>query len=119
MIDLKKLLTKILLQSTPRLLSGTKVEASATKLEYTAVNVNLSGCNTILVRTAANNVTQLLTFTRPYGTANQGVMDYYNGMYFRALVKVDWDNNQVSVAYADCPSGENNLIWIWQIYAIG
>ena len=48
-----------------------------------------------------------------------GVMDYYNSMYFRALVKVDWDNNQVSVAYADCPSGMNNLIWIWHIYAIG
>lgn len=119
MIDLKKLLTKIILQITPRLISSTKVEAPATKLEYASVNVNLSGCNTILVRTAANSITQLLTFTRPYGTANQGVMDCYNSMYFRALVKVDWDNNQISVAYADCPSGRNDLIWIWQIYAIG
>lgn len=119
MIDVKKLLTKILLRLTPRLISSTKVEAPATKLEYANISVDLTGCNTILVRTAANNITQFLTFTRPYGTANQGVMDYYNSMYFRALVKVDWNNNQVSVAYADCPSGRNNLIWIHQIYAIG
>ena len=118
MIGFKQLLAKLLKRITPRLISNTKLTAPATKLEYAAISVDLSEYSTILVRAAANNVTQLLTFTRPYA-ANQGIIDYYNAMYFRGLVVVDWELNSVSVAYADCPSGKNNLIWIWQIYAIG
>lgn len=119
MINLKSLLTKILTRIKPRVLSNTKITAPATALDYASKSVDLAGCDTILVRCGCNNITQLLTFTRPYGDATQMLSEYYGTTYFRGLYKVDWDTNQIQVAYGNTLSGRNDLIWIHQVYAIG
>ena len=119
MISIKVLLTKILQRITPKLISATRVTAPSTQLEPATVSVNLDGYDTILVRAGVNNITQFLTFTRLSGSTIQSLSEYYGGEYFRGFVFVDWENNEVSVEYANCPSGKNSYIWIQQIYAIG
>ena len=119
MIDGKKLLIKILNRFKPRLLSNIKLTAPPGEYDYASVTVNLSDCDTVLVRCGCNNVTQLLTFTRAYGNATQMLSDYYGNTYFRGLYKVDWNTNQIQVAYGNTLSGRNDLIWIHQVYAIG
>lgn len=119
MIDTKKLLTKILTRIKPRVLSNTKITAPATALDYASKTVDLTGCDTILVRCGCNNVVQLLTFTRPYGDATQMLSEYYGTTYFRGLYKVDWDTGEILVAYGDTLNNRNDLIWIHQVYAIG
>lgn len=119
MLDTKKLLTKILTRLKPRVISGTKVTAPTTLLQYASKSVDLTGCDTIAVRCACNNVTQLLVFTRPYGSATQMLSEYYGTTYFRGLYKVDWDAGTISVTCGNTLNDRTDLIWIWQVYAIG
>ena len=105
MLDIKKLLTKLLVKAdVPKQLNATIVKPSSTGWERTYKTVsamadyNMIGVRVQISSTADNYVDQLLIFYRQIGNWTQSVTWNNGSTYVRGLVTVNWDTNQVGVA---------------------
>ena len=105
MLDIKKLLTKLLVKAdVPKQLNATIVKPSSTGWERTYKTVsamadyNMIGVRFQICSTADNYIDQLLIFYRQIGNWTQSVTWNNGSTYVRGLVTVDWDTNEVGVA---------------------
>ena len=109
MLNLKKLLTKMLIRAdVPKFLNATVVKPSATGWTPTYKTVaTIADYNAIAVRvqlrvesssSTDNRVDQFLYFPRLLGNYTQSLAWCSGSSYIRALVSVKWDTNQVGVA---------------------
>ena len=105
MLDIKKLLTKLLVKAdVPKQLNATIVKPSSTGWERTYKTVpaiadyNMIGVRFQICSTADNYIDQLLIFYRQIGNWTQSVTWNNGSTYVRGLVTVNWDTNEVGVA---------------------
>lgn len=109
MLNLKKLLTKMLIRAdVPKFLNATVVKPSATGWTPTYKTVAaIEDYNAIAVRvmlrvqsssSVDNRGDQFLYFPRVLGNYSQSISWNDGSTYIRALVSIKWDTNQVGVA---------------------
>lgn len=105
MLDIKRLLTKLLVKAdVPHQLNATVVKPSSIGWERTyktvpaMANYNMIGVRFQISSTADNYVDQLLIFYRQIGNWTQSVTWNNGSTYVRGLVTLKWDTNQVGVA---------------------
>ena len=105
MLDIKKLLTKLLVKAdVPKQLNATIVKPSSTGWERTYKTVsamadyNMIGVRFQISSAADNYIDQLLIFYRQIGNWTQSVTWNNGSTYVRGLVTVNWDTNEVGVA---------------------
>lgn len=104
-IDIKKLLTKLLVKAdVPKQLDATIVKPSSAgwyrtyKTVSAIADYNMIGVRFQICSTADNYVDQLLIFYRQIGNWTQSVTWNNGSTYVRGLVTLNWDTNQVGVA---------------------
>lgn len=104
-IDIKKLLTKLLVKAdVPKQLDATIVKPSSAGWDRTYKTVsaiadyNMIGVRFQICSTADTYVDQLLIFYRQIGNWTQSVTWNNGSTYVRGLVTLNWDTNQVGVA---------------------
>ena len=104
-IDIKKLLTKLLVKAdVPKQLDSTVVKPPSAGWERTYKTVsaiadyNMIGVRFQICSTAENYIDQLLIFYRQIGNWTQSITWNNGSTYVRGLVTVNWDTNQVGVA---------------------
>lgn len=105
MLDIKRLLTKLLVKAdVPKQLNATIVKPSSSGWERTYKTVsaiadyNMIGVRFQISSAADNYVDQLLIFYRQIGNWTQSITWNNGSTYVRGLVTVNWDTNQVGVA---------------------
>ena len=122
MIDLKKLLTKIIkkLQFTPVLLDNTKYECTqtGTTYEYTSIS-GMDDYNIIAVYFVVHEVSQLYLFVREVNV-DVSLTDAPAAGRFRGSLKVDWENEQIGIRAVNAGSAGNryDLIFFRGVYGI-
>ena len=122
MIDLKKLLTKIItkLQFTPVLLDNTKYECTqtGTTYEYTSIS-GMDDYNVIAVNFYVYEVSQFVFFVRPLaGDCN--MTDSPTAGRFRGTIRVDWTNGAVGIrcVSAGTAGTRYDLVYFKGVYGI-
>ena len=105
MLDIKKLLTKLLVKAdVPKQLNATIVKPPSAGWERTYKTVsamadyNMIGVRFQISSAADNYIDQLLIFYRQIGNWTQSMAWNNGSTYVRGLVTVNWDTNQVGVA---------------------
>lgn len=122
MIDLKKLLTKIIkkLQFTPVLLDGSKYECTqtGTTYEYTSIS-GMDDYNVIAVYFRVHEVCQLYLFVRGVNV-EVSITDAPAAGRFRGSLKVDWENEQIGIRAVNAGSAGTRyeLIFFKGVYGI-
>ena len=99
MIDLKKLLTKIIkkLQFTPVLLDNAKYECTqtGTTYEYTSIS-GMDDYNIIAVNFVAYEAQQTVYFVRPLA-GDTSLTDSPSIGRFRGMIRIDWENSAIGI----------------------
>ena len=122
MLDIKKLLTKILkkLKFTPTLLHNTKVACSSvgTSYSYTTIS-NLSNWNIVLVYFVVHEQAKLIWFVRGLQVDTSIVATPPSG-YFRGTLIVDWTNNRIGMRCINAGTNNTypNLIYFQGVWGI-
>ena len=122
MIDLKKLLTKIIkkLQFTPVLLDNTKYECTqvGTTYEYSYIS-GMDDYNVIAVYFVVHEVSQLYLFVRGLNV-DVSLTDAPAAGRFRGSLKVDWENEQIGIRAVNAGTAGTryDLIFFKGVYGI-
>lgn len=122
MINIKKLLTKILSYTRVDALYAPASELHPTEEGwypgYTSV-ANLENYNLIYVRVHVYGVYRLIAFPRLPGATSysQTVTDAFNSggnwTYGRMLVEVDWDSNEIGISTVNGAMSEMGVTNVW------
>lgn len=122
MVDVKKLLTKILqkLKITPVSLDSTKYECTqvGTTYEYSSIN-GMEDYSVIAVYFYVHDVSQLLYFVRPLpGDCN--LIDTPSAGRFRGSIRVDWENEAIGIrcVSAGTAGTRYDLVYFKGVYGI-
>jgi len=122
MIDLKKLLTKIVtkLQFTPVLIDNAKYECTqtGTTYEYTSIS-GMDDYNVIAVYFVVHEVTQLCLFVRGVNV-DVSLTDAPAAGRFRGSLKVDWENEQIGIRAVNAGTAGTryDLVFFKGVYGI-
>lgn len=122
MIDLKKLLTKIItkLQFTPTLLDNSKYECTqtGTTYEYSYIS-GLEDYNVIAVNFVAYEAQQTVYFVRPL-PGDTSLTDAPSSGKFRGTIRVDWENSAIGVRCINAGTAGTryDLVYFKGVYGI-